>query len=137
MEQIKIPAALSPALREAGVRAFALHPGAIVTDLGRHLLPDDLKAFGVTLGANGEWILGPDSPFTLKTIPQGAATTVWCATSPRLDGLGGVYCQDCDIAAQAAGEGLRDGVHPWAVDPEAAERLWRLSEKLTGVSFPG
>jgi len=119
-----------------GIRAFSLHPGAIMTDLGRHLTADDLKAFGVTLAADGSWILGPDSPFKLKTIPQGAATTVWCATNPRLDGLGGVYCQDCEIAVPSSGEGLRDGVHPWAVDPEAAERLWRLSEKLTGVVFP-
>ncbi|SDT87281.1 NAD(P)-dependent dehydrogenase, short-chain alcohol dehydrogenase family [Verrucomicrobium sp. GAS474] len=125
--------------RESGIRAFSLHPGAIVTDLGRHLVADDLKAFGVTLGADGSWILAPDSPFKLKTIPQGAATTVWCATSPRLNGLGGVYCQDCEIAAPSSGEGLegmRDGVHPWAVDPGVAARLWSRSEELTGVVFP-
>ncbi|HEY8966567.1 MAG TPA: oxidoreductase [Candidatus Methylacidiphilales bacterium] len=122
--------------REAGVRAFSLHPGAIQTDLGRYLTADDLKGFGITLAADGSWVLPPESPFTMKTVPQGAATTVWCATSPRLDGMGGVYCQDCEIAVPSAGEGLRDGVHPWAVDPEAAKRLWRLSEELTGVAFP-
>ena len=69
-------------------------------------------------------------------MEQGAATTVWCATSPRLDGVGGVYCEDVDVAepVPADHEG-RSGVRPWARDPEAAARLWTLSEKLTGVEF--
>ena len=72
---------------------------------------------------------------------QGAATSVWCATSPQLDGKGGVYCVDCDIAEvieREAQEGLYqvlNGVIPWAIDPDSAERLWQLSEEMTGVKF--
>jgi hypothetical protein len=71
-----------------------------------------------------------------KTPEQGAATSVWCATSPRLDGLGGVYCEDCDIArAVAAGENRYAGVDPHARDPESAARLWALSVEATGVDW--
>ncbi len=65
-------------------------------------------------------------------MEQGAATSVWCATNPRLDGLGGVYCEDCDIAIVNEGGGGRKGVSSWACDPEAAERLWQLSAEWTG-----
>ena len=79
----------------------------------------------------------------LKTPKQGAATSVWCATSPQLEGKGGVYCMDCDIA-----EAISDftpqrpgqqpiGVLPRAIDPDLAERLWELSEKMTGIKFSG
>ena len=77
----------------------------------------------------------------LKTPEQGAATSVWCATSPQLDGKGGVYCVDGDIAEvieRQALEGLHqdlNGVMPWAIDPDLAERLWQLSEEMTGVKF--
>ena len=121
------------------VRAFGLHPGAIVeTDLSRHLQPDDLKAFGITV-ENGKMKFDPArTPFTFKSIAQGAATTVWCATSPQLNGRGGVYCEDCDIAAPTAAENLTaNGVRSWAIDPETARGLWTLSEQLTGVKFSG
>jgi hypothetical protein len=72
----------------------------------------------------------------LKTVEQGAATSVWCATSPRLAGMGGVYCQDVDIAEILPPDSASNvGVRSYAIDPKAAERLWSLSERLTGVKF--
>lgn len=71
----------------------------------------------------------------MKTVEQGAATALWCATSPHLEGMGGVYCEDCDIAGINAGETGRIGVAPWALDDEAAERLWSVSARWTGCSF--
>jgi NAD(P)-dependent dehydrogenase (short-subunit alcohol dehydrogenase family) len=133
--------------KAAGIRAFAVHPGTIVsTDLKRYISEEDLKKAGV-LDAEGEPVLDPSKQ--LKTVEQGAATSVWCATSPQLDGLGGVYCENCDLSHvlgddnKPVGDGWDNlrmserpagalGVYPYAVDPEAAERLWALSEKLTG-----
>jgi NAD(P)-dependent dehydrogenase (short-subunit alcohol dehydrogenase family) len=112
--------------RDAGVRAFSLHPGSILTPLQRHLSKDEMIAAG-WIDANGD-LADP----TFKTPQQGAATQVWAATSPQLDGLGGLYCQDCDIAALAEGE-ASTGVRSHAVDPEQAARLWKLSAELTGV----
>ena len=70
-----------------------------------------------------------------KTPEQGAATTAWAATSPQLDGMGGVYCEDCDIAEEvpATDQGMQ-GVRGYAVDPEQAARLWTLSAELTGLN---
>lgn len=118
--------------RSAGVRAFALHPGTIATGLGRHMDQEELAELSATIDAsptNSGW----------KTVEQGAATQVWAATSPQLADLGGVYCEDCDIAERAAPDTvLGSGVSAWAVDPEEAARLWRLSAKLTGVdAFTG
>jgi hypothetical protein len=72
----------------------------------------------------------------MKTVEQGAATTVWCAVSRRLDALGGVYCENCNIAepVPADSEETR-GVRPWAMDPALAERLWALSERVTGLGI--
>ncbi|RYG38056.1 SDR family NAD(P)-dependent oxidoreductase [bacterium] len=121
-----------------GVRAFAVHPGGIVTDLARYVPRETLLQMGA-VDANGEPVIEPEKG--RKNLQQGAATTVWCATSPRLEGLGGVYCEDCDIAPASdgaprqAGEiSLTPGAYPWATDPGLAERLWRLSEELTGIS---
>ena len=73
----------------------------------------------------------------MKTPEQGAATSVWCATSRQLEGLGGVYCEDCDIADPVPGDSTElRGVRPWAIDRKFADQLWHLSEKLTGISFP-
>ena len=71
-----------------------------------------------------------------RTPEQGAATSAWGATSPQLDGMGGVYQENCDIAEVAdpdTEEGQRRGVNPWAIDPEQARRLWQISAELTGV----
>ena len=114
-----------------GIRAFAVHPGGILTDLARYLTDEDFKAFGV-YRENGV-LKGPD---WLKNTEQGAATTVWCAVSPQLNSKGGVYCEDCDIAPLLPADSkLSSGVRPWAVDKKAAEALWVLSEKLTSLSL--
>ena len=123
-----------------GVRAFSVHPGRIVTDLARHMSAEELQKIGA-IDENGQAVV--DLSLGLKSVAQGAATSVWAATSAQLDGLGGVYCEDCDIAeiapdteATEAGQAsLSSGVRPWAVDADAAERLWTLSEKLTGASL--
>ncbi len=120
-----------------GVRAFSLHPGGIMTDLARHLTEEDFKAFGITRQPNGEMRYGGEQLHRFKTVPEGAATSIWCATSAQLDGKGGVYCEDCDIAAAVEGTDLAiGGVASWAHDPAQADRLWTLSETLTGVTFP-
>jgi NAD(P)-dependent dehydrogenase (short-subunit alcohol dehydrogenase family) len=119
------------------IRSFGLHPGAIMeTDLSRHLTEEDLKRFGITF-ENGQMKFDPAAtPFKFKTVPEGAATTAWCATSPQLKDLGGVYCEDCDVAIRTPAEDLTaNGVRDWAIDPAAATQLWSLSEKLTGVNF--
>ncbi len=128
-----------------GVRAFSVHPGGILdTGLGKHLSQEELRAAGV-IDASGKPILDPAR--NLKTVQQGASTIVWCAASPQLDGMGGLYCENTDIAplssaGPAAGWNIDDstrstlnGVLPYAVDPAAAERLWRLSEQLLGLDF--
>jgi NAD(P)-dependent dehydrogenase (short-subunit alcohol dehydrogenase family) len=119
---------------EKGVHAFALHPGGIMTPLQRHLSRAEMVERG--------WM---DEAGTMlvefKTPEQGAATTVWAATSPRLAGLGGLYLEDCDVAELSpdGAEGLAAaGVRRYALDPEQAERLWTLSAELTGVdAFAG
>ena len=115
--------------RDAGVRAFAVHPGGILTPLQRHLPREEMVAAG--------WISEDGTPHErFKTPEQGAATTVWAATSPLLDGLGGVYCEDVDVAAPTdpgSPSARARGVDAHAVDPDAAARLWELSEELTGA----
>jgi NAD(P)-dependent dehydrogenase (short-subunit alcohol dehydrogenase family) len=128
--------------RDAGVRAFSLHPGSIAgTGLERHVPRQDLQAAGV-IDEEGNPILDPTR--NLKTVPQGTATIVWCATSPQLAGLGGVYCENCDFApviSEQIGEtSMADGAHlrgvmPYAVDPKGAEQLWTLSERLLDLKF--
>jgi NAD(P)-dependent dehydrogenase (short-subunit alcohol dehydrogenase family) len=115
--------------KDAGVRAFALHPGGILTPLQRHLAKDEMVAAG--------WIDEDGTPLnpTFKTPEQGAATQVWAATSPQLDGKGGVFCEDCDIAEISVDDA--PGVRPYATDPESAARLWTLSAGLTGVNTFG
>ncbi|WP_055532323.1 SDR family NAD(P)-dependent oxidoreductase [Streptomyces graminilatus] len=115
--------------RDAGVRAFSLHPGAIFTPLQRHIPVAEQIERGWR-DAEGNLLLDQAG---VKTPEQGAATQVWAATSPLLDGLGGVYCEDCDIAEPAPGGDERSGVKDYAVDPEEAARLWELSARLTGV----
>ncbi|ULU23778.1 SDR family NAD(P)-dependent oxidoreductase [Dyella terrae] len=117
-----------------GVRSFSVHPGAIITDLVRYMSREQLEA-GQIIDKNGSPIIDPEN--NKKTIPQGASTTVWCATSPRLLGMGGVYCADCDIANALPSDDSTDlhGVRPRAIDPVAAGRLWQLSEQLTGASL--
>jgi NAD(P)-dependent dehydrogenase (short-subunit alcohol dehydrogenase family) len=116
-----------------GVRAFSVHPGAVLTDLLRHMSVAELRAAGAIDDA-GEPILPPAN--NLKTPEQGAATSIWCATSDQLDGMGGVYCEDCNIAEPLPADSKEPrGVRPWAMDPALATRLWKLSEDLIGHTF--
>ncbi|SEP95039.1 SDR family NAD(P)-dependent oxidoreductase [Microlunatus flavus] len=109
---------------DAGVRAFSLHPGGILTPLQRHLPLEEQVALG--------WVDDQGRPLVnFKTPEQGAATTVWAATSRQLDGLGGVYCVDCDVAEVSTDDA--PGVRPYAIDPQQAAWLWELSADLTDV----
>ncbi len=112
-----------------GVRAFAVDPGGIHTPLQRHLPMAEQIAIG--------WYAEDGTPNPLfKTTEQGAATSFWCAVSPLLDGEGGVYCADCNVAAPwVEGAPAHVGVHPHVRDTELAERLWTASEAMTGVTF--
>ncbi|USI71590.1 SDR family NAD(P)-dependent oxidoreductase [Sphingomonas morindae] len=112
--------------RDEGIRAFSLHPGKIFTPLQRHLAQQEMVAAG--------WLDASGAPadLTFKSPAQGAATTVWAATSPWLDGVGGLYCEDCDVAP-VAHDATFVGVRPYAVDPDEAERLWALSCELAGL----
>lgn len=114
-------------LKDRGVRAFAVHPGGIFTPLQRHLQNEEMVVLG--------WTKEDGSPSDLaaagfKTPAQGAGTSLFAATSPKLNGLGGVYLNDCNIAEQVAADSADfNGVRPWAVDQEAAARLWDETEK--------
>jgi NAD(P)-dependent dehydrogenase (short-subunit alcohol dehydrogenase family) len=113
-------------LQGMGVRANALHPGGIVTDLGRHLTEDDIKELMAR---------APGGKMVWKTPEQGAATSVWAATAPELEGKGGLYLDDCQIAAERTSEDDPGGYEPYARDPEAARRLWTVSEEMVGERF--
>lgn len=126
--------------RDHGVRAFSLHPGGIVTGLARHIPVERLKAMG-NLDEDGEPVIDPGRD--MKSIAQGAATHVWCAVSPLLEGKGGVFCVNSDIAEleetgtpPKPGQQHNHGVAPYAVHAPSAERLWALSEAMTGVHLP-
>jgi NAD(P)-dependent dehydrogenase (short-subunit alcohol dehydrogenase family) len=114
----------------SGVRAFSLAPGSVKTSLWRHLSSEELVE---PLDEQG------DPTYPWKTPEQGAATSVWAATSSQLDGMGGVYLEHCDVAEiddsdPAASDYVRrGGVARWAIDPEEAERLWQVSATLTGI----
>ncbi|MDT3500603.1 SDR family NAD(P)-dependent oxidoreductase [Stenotrophomonas maltophilia] len=117
--------------RERGIHAFALHPGAIITPLQRHVPREEMIALG--------WMTedgAPANPDALKTPQQGAATQVWAATSPLLEGKGGRYCEDCDVAVLASDDPQAlSGVKPYAIDRVQAQRLWELSARLTGIDM--
>ena len=111
-----------------GVQAFSVHPGGIVTPLQRHLEQEEMIALG-WLDENGELSEGAKAMF--KSPEQGCATTLWCATSAQLNGHGGQYCEDCDIALPAEEDSPRySRVAKWACDDEAASRLWTLTEDM-------
>ncbi|WP_026883009.1 SDR family NAD(P)-dependent oxidoreductase [Clostridium akagii] len=121
--------------KDKGIRAFSLHPGSIVeTGLSNDISKEQLQALGL-IDENGKAIIDPSK--NMKTVEQGAATSVWCATSQQLDGMGGVYCENCDIAPLAEDASINSqvgsmalGVMPHAIDSESADRLWRLSEQF-------
>lgn len=110
-----------------GVHAYGLHPGAIITELGRHLVPEDLDFMRKR---------SPSGQLKFKAVPAGAATSVYAATAPELEGRGGVYLEDCHVAQVNDAEDSTEGVRSYALDPEAAKRLWSVSEEMLGQSFP-
>jgi NAD(P)-dependent dehydrogenase (short-subunit alcohol dehydrogenase family) len=111
-----------------GVRAFAVHPGGIMTPLQRHLSNEEQVAMG--------WIDAQGNVNErFKTEKQGASTTVWAATSPLLEGKGGVYLENCEVASPASKDSPMGGVHPHVRDEGLAQALWARSEELTGVKF--
>jgi NAD(P)-dependent dehydrogenase (short-subunit alcohol dehydrogenase family) len=114
-----------------GVRAFSVHPGGIFTPLQRHLGEEEMVALGWK-AADGS--IPPQVQALFKSPEAGAATSVWCATSPKLAGRGGVYCEDCDIAKLAGPESQRwEHVRPWACDDASADRLWSVTESMLGA----
>jgi NAD(P)-dependent dehydrogenase (short-subunit alcohol dehydrogenase family) len=106
-----------------GVHAYAVHPGMVATELGRYFTPDDMQELRdrAKSAPSGRGSLPP-----IVGVDVGAATSVWAATAPELEGRGGTYLADCAIASPS----------PYAVDPDAARRLWTLSEDLVGEPFP-
>jgi NAD(P)-dependent dehydrogenase (short-subunit alcohol dehydrogenase family) len=113
-------------LASSGVRAYAVHPGVIITELARHLTADDFSDMQSR---------GPRGGFKFKDVDAGAATTVWAATSPELADVGGVYLEDCHIGEPATAPDSPGGYAPRAVDPDTARRLWSWSEDQVGESF--
>ncbi len=111
-----------------GVRAFSVHPGGIFTPLQRHLSEEEMVALG---WKNPDGSLPERVAALFKTPEQGAATSLWALLSPRLDGMGGLYCEDCDVAQLADEASQRyQHVRPWACDEANADRLWAMSEKM-------
>jgi NAD(P)-dependent dehydrogenase (short-subunit alcohol dehydrogenase family) len=119
---------LDSRMKDEGIRAFGVHPGGIFTPLQRHLEKEEMIALG-WLGEDGE--ISEMAAKGFKTSTQGASTSLWCATSPQLDGMGGVYCENCDVASiQEEGPTARYvGVAEWAIDTDEASRLWEVTEK--------
>lgn len=119
---------LNRRLADDGVKAFSVHPGGIMTPLQRHLSMEEMRELG-WLDENGE--LSDAVKDIFKTPEQGASTTLWCATSAQLENRGGEYCEDCDIAQLMHEDSPRwQHVAPWAVDDEAAARLWNETEEM-------
>jgi NAD(P)-dependent dehydrogenase (short-subunit alcohol dehydrogenase family) len=106
--------------REQGIRAAAANPGAIRTELSKHVTSEDAP---------------PNWPTEWKTIAQGAATTVWAGLVAEPDEIGGHYCEDCGVAAVTDDREARTGVQRFAIDPQRAKALWEKSEELVGERF--
>jgi NAD(P)-dependent dehydrogenase (short-subunit alcohol dehydrogenase family) len=122
-------------LGSRGVSAYSVHPGVIMTELGRHMTPESMAQMQdhVRTQAEASGATLPDAPpeMTFKTVEAGAATQCWAATALELDGHGGQYLADCQIAT-VGGDNAETSVAPHAQDPEAAKRLWALSEEWVG-----
>jgi NAD(P)-dependent dehydrogenase (short-subunit alcohol dehydrogenase family) len=114
-------------LSSQGVRAVALHPGAIMTELSRHLVPDDIKFLQSRGGSTG---------LQFKTVEAGAATSAFAATAPELEGKGAVYLEDCHVAEINDEPNGLWGVKSYALDPKLADQLWALSEEAVGQRIP-
>ena len=117
---------LDDRLKSRGIRAFAVHPGVIMTELSRHMVPEDFEMLQARAPK--------DKPMTMKTVEQGAATSVWAATAPELSEEGAIYLEDCHIG-KATAPGGDGGVESYALDHSDADRLWGISEELVGQTF--
>lgn len=115
--------------RGRGVRACALMPGAIETELGRHATEEVFQSLRADMKRAGAPRL------VYKTIPQGAATSVWAAVVAAADEVGGRYCEDCGVAPITEGGSIRYGALAYALDPERARKLWAMSEAMVGERF--
>jgi len=119
--------------REYGVKSYSLCPGAVgETELAREAPAGLFQKLGYS---DAEGNILPEVAAALKTIPQGAATTLWAATSKSLDNIGGVYCENADIASLNSNEKIIGGIKPYSLDEKNAKRLWKLSEQMTGINF--
>jgi NAD(P)-dependent dehydrogenase (short-subunit alcohol dehydrogenase family) len=118
--------------KASGVRAAAVHPGGIHTELGRYMTPEVMQRMITEINANQP---KGAAPFSWKSIPQGAATSVWAACVADAGAIGGRYCEDCHVAEIVEGEGFRGGVRGYALDPQHARALWQKSEALVGERF--
>jgi NAD(P)-dependent dehydrogenase (short-subunit alcohol dehydrogenase family) len=118
--------------REAGVRAAAVHPGAIRTELSRYMPAGEAQALFDRVNARQ-----PDGSPLLqwKTAPQGAATSVWAGIVAPADLVGGQYCENCHVAEPATGADIPGGVRAYALDPDHAKALWQKSEEMVGERF--
>jgi NAD(P)-dependent dehydrogenase (short-subunit alcohol dehydrogenase family) len=117
----------------SGVRATAVHPGGIQTELGRHLKPESLQQMIDSINAAQPAGM---PKYKWKTIPQGAATSLWAAVVAPAAVVGGHYCEDCHVAEIIPDVAIRGGVRPYAIDPEHAKALWAKSEEMVGERFP-
>lgn len=118
---------ISERMKDEGIKTYSVHPGGIFTPLQRHLEKEEMIALG-WLGEDGE--LSEMAAANFKSPTQGASTSLWCATSPMLEEVSGVYCENCDVAVrQEDGPMARYiGVADWAVDTDEAAKLWDLTE---------
>jgi len=119
--------------KASGVAAAAVHPGGIRTELSRHLTPEMMQALIERINAAHRAAGEPD--FKFKTIPQGAATSVWAGVVATAHDVGGRYCEDCHVAELEPDAAKRAGVKPYALDPERAKALWAKSEEMVGERF--
>jgi NAD(P)-dependent dehydrogenase (short-subunit alcohol dehydrogenase family) len=119
--------------RKNGVRATAVHPGGIQTELGRYMTPEIRQQMIERINAANAASGLP--AYSWKTIPQGAATSVWSGIAAAADEVGGHYCEDCHVAEIIEGDGIRGGVRAYALDPNHAKALWAKSEEMVGEHF--
>ena len=123
--------------RARGVRATAVHPGGIQTELGRYMGREALQ--GLLDRINQQLVEAGQPPFQWKTIPQGAATSVWAGLIASADEIGARYCEDCHVSQLVPDDAVitpvTGGVRGYALDPMAAEALWKKSEEMVGESF--
>jgi len=119
--------------RGEGIRATAVHPGGIQTELGRHMTPELIQNMIKSIEEANKAAGAP--AFQWKTIPQGAATSVWAGFVAPADAVGGRYCEDCHVAQLQENPDARSGVRAYALDPERAKALWAKSEEMVGERF--